>query len=365
MSEITELPISFFETNTVVDVPIVETTTKEEVIEEAVKPVESVELSDDFFKGETKVEVTEEGEVKITPETAVSTESIDKDSMYKASIEYFKSIGKLPEDFELEEGTVLDDDGYAQVLDYKDEYTYNLIKEEVRAEYTEKLGDNIIKFLENGGDYSKFAELVKEQSTILELNIATDSGQKAIVSKYYKEILGWRDEKIEKHIDRLFNDGELQEEATDLKAKFDEHYNQEQADLVARQERQKQKELKMLETQKTNFSKVLTEKGLSQKDTTEYINYVFEDGYKLPDGSIITPLDYEILLIQRDPEKLSELVQFLKDKEGYIKKKAIEINNPKIDKTFSTIIKNKAKLKGDVNEAPKQQQKVKFQLTTK
>lgn len=367
MSEITELPASFFETGvvetteikTVVEPVVAENTTVKEK-EEAV-PV--LELTEDFFKGESNIEVTETGEVK-TVEKPV-TETLDKDSVYKASIEYYKSIGRLPEDFELEDGAVLDDDSYTQILDYKDEYTYNLIKEEVRAEFKDKLGDNIIKFLENGGDYTKFAELAKEQSAILELNIATDSGQKAIVAKYYKEILGWKPEKIEKHIDRLYNDGELQEEATDLKEKFDEYFNEEQAELVERQEKQKQNELKMLEKQKSNFFKVLTDKGLSQKDTSEYVQFVFEDGYKLPDGSLITPLDYEILKIQRNPEELSDLVQFLKDKEGYIKKKAIEINNPKVDKKFSTIIKNKTTLKGDSGSEPVKPQKVKFQLTTK
>ena len=370
MSEITELPVSFFETGTItepveikteVEPVVVENTTVKE--KEEATPV--LELTEDFFKGESNIEVTETGEIKTVDKPV--TESVDKDSVYKASIEYYKSIGRLPEDFELEDDVILDDDSYTQILDYKDEYTYNLLKEEVRAEFTDKLGDNIIKFLENGGDYTKFAELAKEQSAILELNIATDSGQKAIVSKYYKEILGWKDEKIEKHIDRLYNDGELQEEATDLKEKFDDYFNQEQADLVARQEKQKQNELKMLEKQKSNFSKVLTDKGLSQKDTAEYLQFVFEDGYKLPDGSLITPLDYEILKIQRDPENLSELVQFLKDKEGYIKRKAIEINNPKVDKKFSTIIKNKTTLKGDggSNELTKSQPKVKFQLTTK
>lgn len=373
MSEIMELPESFFETGIITETA----ETKKEVVtetkQETTTPVSTekkeevvpvIELTEDFFKGELPIEVTEEGKIK-TVETPV-TETLDKDSVYKASIEYYKSIGRLPEDFELEEGVVLDDDSYSQILDYKDEYTYNLIKQEVRAEYADKLGDNIIKFLENGGDYTKFAELAKEQSAILELNIATDSGQKAIVSKYYKEILGWKDEKIEKHIDRLYNDGELQEEATDLKEKFDEYFNEEQKELVARQEKQRQNELKMLEKQKTNFSKVLTDKGLSQKDTAEYVQFVFEDGYKLPDGSLITPLDYEILKIQRNPEELSDLVQFLKDKEGYIKKKAIEINNPKVDKKFSTIIKNKTTLKGDSGSEPvKPQQKVKFQLTTK
>lgn len=367
MSEITELPVSFFETGTITEPVEIKTVSEPVVTENTIKEKEEatpvLELTEDFFKGESNIEVTETGEIKTVDKPV--TESLDKDSVYKASIEYYKSIGRLPEDFELEDDVVLDDDSYTQILDYKDEYTYNLLKEEVRAEFKEKLGDNIIKFLENGGDYTKFAELAKEQSAILELNIATDSGQKAIVSKYYKEILGWKDEKIEKHIDRLYNDGELQEEATDLKEKFDDYFNQEQADLVARQEKQKQNELKMLEKQKSNFFKVLTDKGLSQKDTAEYVQFVFEDGYKLPDGSLITPLDYEILKIQRNPEELSELVQFLKDKEGYIKKKAIEINNPKVDKRFSTIIKNKTTLKGDSGSEPVKPQKVKFTLTTK
>jgi hypothetical protein len=75
----------------------------------------------------------------------------------------------------------------------------------------------------------------------------------------------------------------------------------------------------------------------------DYVNYAFVD---VQQGNIEMPaLDFKLLQIQRKPEELFELIEFVNNKAEYLKKKAIEINNPKVDKTFETILKNKATLK--------------------
>lgn len=308
------------------------------------KTEESQFLTNDLLSQLTGEEVAPEEEKQIVSaveETqAVNTEQEDKDTFYKSRIEYAKSIGRLPEDFELEDEVVLDDEKYQQILDYENQYVYDVISSQVRQEYTEKLGDNIVKFVEAGGDYTKIAELIKEQNKVVEFNISTDSGQKAIVSKYYKEVLKWSDARVEKHVDRLFNDGDLEEEATTLKTEFDTHFQEQQNQLVEQQVKEQQKQVAQQQKQIEGFSSTMLESGYTQKEIDQYVNYVYKN-IEIKEGISMPALDLKILKIQRDPKQLLELIQFVEDKENYLKKKAIEINNPKVDKTFATIVKNK------------------------
>lgn len=315
---------------------------KTEIIESSKETIEkqSDELSEDDIlninNSETKVE---------NKKTTTQELEVDKDSFYKARIEYSKSIGRLPEDFELEDDVELDDSSFQKVMDYENEYVYEIIAAEVKKEYTEKLGTNVIGFLENGGDISKIAELIKEESKIVELNTSVESGQKAIIKAYYSSPdLDWSDTKINKHIDRLLNDDELEEEAIELKTKLEKNSAKKQESLVKKQEVEFQKREALEKKQINDFATVLEERGLTKKAVDEYVNYAFKEeefnGYKM------SKLDFKFLQIQKKPNELIELIEFVSDKDQYIKKKAIEINNPKVDKTFETILKNKTKIKG-------------------
>lgn len=293
------------------------------------------------------VEVTPEEVVKTEDKSTVVTKPTeDKSTLYASQIEYFKQKGLLPEGFELEEGVTWDEDTFEEALEIMAEGLHKNIETDVRGEFESKLGTNIIQFLENGGDYSTFAELIKEQSVIQNFDIATDNGQKAVVKKYYTEVLEWNEAKVEKHIDRLFNDGDLEEEAIELKSKFDKYFAEEQETLIKQQQESQQKQERALVQRKNSFGQALQETGLVQKDIVGMVDYVFSDAYQLPNGTKIPKLDYDILMLQKNPKELADLVQFLTDKDGFLKKKAVEINNVKVDKKFKQIVQNQVSIKG-------------------
>ena len=293
---------------------------------------------------EVKQEEVVEAEDK--SKTVVNKSTEDKATLYASQIEYFKQKGLLPEGFELEEGVVWDEDTFEEALEIMAEGLHKNIETDVRGEFESKLGTNIIQFLENGGDYSTFAELIKEQNVIQNFDIATDNGQKAVVKKYYTEVLEWSEAKVEKHIDRLFNDGDLEEEAIELKSKFDKYFAEEQETLIKQQQEAQQKQERVLVQRKNSFSSALQETGLVQKDIVNMVDYVFTDAYQLPNGTKIPKLDYDILMLQKNPKELADLVQFITNKEDYLKKKAVEINNVKVDKKFKQIVQNQVSIKG-------------------
>ena len=288
-------------------------------------------------EGDTKKESTSGTVTSNKPQESFET---DKDSFYKARVDYAKTLGRLPEDFELEDDVVLDDDAYTKIMDYENQYVYDTIASQVRQDYVEKLGDNLIKFVEAGGDVSKIAELVKAQNEVTQLSTATQSGQKAIVTKYYTDVLKWKPERLEKHIDRLIVDGDLEKEANDVKEDFDESFQKEQAKLVEKQQERFDKQQEMEKKQINSFASVLESEGMTKKDINEYIEYAFVD-IELSNGMKMPKLDLKILQIQKDPKELLELIQFIDNKKEFLKRKAIEINNPKVDKTFEAILKNK------------------------
>jgi len=321
-----------------------EITEKESLIEPESK-AETAELED---LSEEDVLAINNVDEKVSTKSKASTASnneteIDKDSFYKARIEYAKTIGRLPEDFELEDDVVLDDESYSKVMDYENQYVYEAIVSQVREEYIKKLGNNVINFVENGGDVTKIAELIKEENKIAELNTSIESGQKAIITQYYEE-LEWSDTKIKKHIDRLLNDDELEEESIELKAKLEKTVGKKQEQLVRKQEEIFQKKEALEKKQINDFASVLEDRGMSKKAIGEYIDYAFKD--EEISGVVMPKLDFKILQIQRKPEELLELIEFVNNKTEYLKRKSIEINNPKVDKTFESILKNKAKIKG-------------------
>ena len=294
----------------------------------------------------------------VEPPEAVTTEESksqakpvteDKSNFYASQIEYFKEKGLFPKDLELEEGVVWDADTFEDALEIITKELHQNTELNVRDEFESKLGTNIVQFLENGGDYSTFAELIKEQNVIQNFDIATDSGQKAVVKKYYSEVLKWSDARVDKQIDRLYNDGELEEEAILSKGKFDEYFGEEQEAMIQQQQIKQERQQKALIQRKTIFGQALQETGLVQQDIGNMVDYVFKDSWTMPNGTAIPQLDYDILMLQKNPKELAELVQFLTNKESFLKKKATEINNVKVDKKFKQILQNQTTNKGGGN----------------
>lgn len=311
--------------------------------EEVKTDIPTVDI-EEFLSGEEE----QQGSLNTAPDTG-DNQQVSQSDLYLAQINYYKNQGILPDDFELEDDVELNEETFGEVLELGIANVKLAVEQEVREEYVAKLGDNLISFLENGGDYESFASLLKENVEINKLDITTEKGQKEIVRKYY-ENLGWSDTRIDKTIDRLLNDDDLQEEAVNFKASLDEQHQKKELELVKEQEKINKKRIELENKQRQSFFNTLNESGLTKQEANAYLDFVYEPKYTLGNNSqeTFTAKEVKLMQIEKDPKELVELVMFLNNKQEYLKRKAIELNNPKVDKTFKTIVKNQVnKTKGE------------------
>ena len=311
--------------------------------EEVKTDIPTVDI-EEFLSGEEE----QQGSLNTAPDTG-DNQQVSQSDLYLAQINYYKNQGILPDDFELEDDVELNEETFGEVLELGIANVKLAVEQEVREEYVAKLGDNLISFLENGGDYESFASLLKENVEINKLDITTEKGQKEIVRKYY-ENLGWSDTRIDKTIDRLLNDDDLQEEAVNFKSSLDEQHQKKELELVKEQEKINKKRIELENKQRQSFFNTLNESGLTKQEANAYLDFVYEPKYTLGNNSqeTFTAKEVKLMQIEKDPKELVELVMFLNNKQEYLKRKAIELNNPKVDKTFKTIVKNQVnKTKGE------------------
>ena len=102
---------------------------------------------------ETELEIEELEPTKSSSSSTPNNNDNSLKSLFEAQIEFYKKNGSLPEDFELEDGVELDEETFGEVLQYSKEYLQEQLSNNVREQYTSKLGSDIIEFLENGGKY--------------------------------------------------------------------------------------------------------------------------------------------------------------------------------------------------------------------
>ncbi len=299
-------------------VPVV----KDEVVE---KHEEVKALSfDDLYE-----ESLESVKLKTTDNTEFNNSSNEKDLLLK-QIEFFKTKNYLPENFTLPENEELNQALFGEVLEYSTEYLKEKIYEEA-IESTGRQGKAIIEYINNGGDAEKIIDLFKNQQEVQFANTETIEGQKKLVREFYKD-LDWSEDDIDDFIDVKINSDKLQKEAERIKSKQDVEYDKKISKELENQQNQKLKELQIVNNRKTKLVESLKD-DYKQNDIKNIISYVYDEN---PDNSL-TNFELKILDIQKKPNELKELVEYLINPEKFILKKATTLQNKKVETTWSKI----------------------------
>lgn len=315
------------------DAPVSEEDVEEqEKEEEEIAPVEESE--------ETTKEAEEEKEEEDEEEKYSRFESLTAAAEYiadKYKLEFDKTSLKTEED----------------VVDFFEQFTDFYIGEKWETvKNTNAQTAKVFEVLEKEGNIEGLIALFNQQKELVDLDIKEETGQKQIIERYYSEIVKWSKDKIKKNIERWEANDELLSEAQEAQEKYQEV-------LAAKQAKEVEKEL-ALATQREEIQKqkinalggFLTQKGLKKDEIQSTLSFVYQDAFKLPNGEKITQLDKAILDFQKNPEKLFELTEFLKDSDKYIQKKIAEITSKESNKTFDKILSNNKNKKG--GEAPAQ-----------
>lgn len=312
--------------------------------------VEDVEEDDEEDEEDKKSDLKEKDKKKSAKkEEDVEPSEEEKQSIKEAlknTVNYLVEKGMWL-DFEGREDLEIDDETYAELAVKQDEARVSKMFSEL-VDSTGPYGKAIIGFIKQGGDPEAVIDIFKESKQIENLDTSGEEGQKQLVSKYYKEVLKWKPERIQKHISTLVTNEELESETENIKDLYDEYHKEELKQIAeeqrAFQEKQKEREEKFRDN---IVSAIKERKDLSDKERRSLEKSILQYSHKLPDGNEVSDFYVKFSQLQSDPKEYIDLVRFVMNKEEYIKKLKTEINNKVTDKTFNFVKGNKA-----LNKAP-------------
>ena len=259
----------------------------------------------------------------------------EKDLLLK-QIEFFKKKQYLPDDFALPADEELTQELFGEVLEYSSEYLKDKFYEEA-IDSTGKQGKAIIEYINNGGNPERIIDLFRSQQQTQFSNTETIEGQKKIVTDYYKE-QEWSDDDIEELIDVKINSDKLKKEAERIKLKRDAESERKIGRELENQQNQKLKEIQITNNRKSQFAETL-KSDYKQTDIRNILSYVFDEN----SDNNLTDFELRILDIQKKPNELKDLVEYLVNPDVFIKRKAIAIQNKKTETTWSKINSAKSK----------------------
>jgi hypothetical protein len=234
------------------------------------------------------------------------------------TVKYLIESGKWV-DFEGREELEINDEVYAELAAKQDEYRLGKLFNEL-VDSTGEYGKAIISHVKNGGNPDEIIDLFKEQKQLQQMDTSTETGKQAVIEKYYKEILGWKPEKVTRTVTRLITDNEIDAEFADVKEMYDQHYQQQ---LQETQERTKQQELEKAQRQEVFVNSIKTvlqeDTSLTQEDRNLIQKSVFDFKHQLPNGQKVNDFYIKFAELQADPKEYVEFVRFVMDKENYKK----------------------------------------------
>lgn len=261
--------------------------------------------------------------------------------LYKSSVDFLVQKG-LFKDFEGREDLQLDDETFAELWEAQvkaaAEERYSQQKSAV-GEY----GQAILEYIEQGGDADKVIDLFKEQQQLQQLDTTEGEGQRELVEKYYREVLGWKADRIKRMVDGLESeDGALEAEAGEIKDKYDELYKKQLSKLQEEQQAYNQEQERRKQTfVKTVSTTIDSVEDYDDQTKTKLKNALFKYK-KLQDGSEVNDFYLKFAEWQADPKKYVKLVEFITDEEGYEKRRDKKAETKVADKTFKFVKGNTA-----------------------
>lgn len=291
----------------------------------------------------TKKEVViaeEEVEEPVTEEVKeVVTEKEETDYEKKARLLVEAGIWEEFE-AELEEGQVFDKEVYENIKKQQKEIKEEKVKEKVLSTLSkdEKEFIDFKKNVNNDPNALKlYVQSLSNKEASEKIDISTDSGKKLAIKIYYKEVVGWSEDKIAKHISRVEKDLEIDEEAEMAEAKIKdiviEKHNRivKDAEEAAEKARQKAQE----------YSQSVEENLKTQGYDSKKIKNVLKDLTER-DETGLSNIDKLYLKAISTPEKVTALLEFLANQEEYNEKIARKKETEVSDKVFKKIKFNKA-----------------------
>jgi len=188
------------------------------------------------------------------------------------------------------------------------------------------------EFKKNGGNLDSYYKARQRQQNVQNLDINTDTGKQNAVYTYYKNVVGWDEARILKHIEKSIKDLDIDEEAQYAYDKISEMVNKEKEDLLAAQ-----KEFALnREKQINEYKGTLREKMKSSNFDSNKIKTAI-DSFTKYDETGLAPIDKTFIAFKSDPEKAVELWKYLTDPDKYIQEATKKSKEKESEKIFLSL----------------------------
>jgi hypothetical protein len=289
----------------------------------------------------------------------VDTEQVS--SVLKNTVDYLVDQG-LWVDFEGREGLEITQEVYAELAAKQAQHTaYEIVNELVDS--TGSYGKAIISHIKQGGNPDEIIDLFKEQKAIEQIDTSTEDGKQLKIEKYYKDVLGWKSEKVTKTVNRLIEDNEIDSEFDDVEELYNKHYEKKLAEI---EEQTKAAEIETKRKQEAFVGSIQDaldeETSLTTRDKQVIASSILDFKHKLDNGQKVNDFYLKFAEMQSDPKKYIKLVRFVMDTEGYEKQVQVQEKTKASKEIFNFIKGNAAITKSksqdiDINENPRNNKK--------
>lgn len=194
----------------------------------------------------------------------------------------------------------------------------------IEAKYNEvKTSDPVIEQLltlrENGGNVEDLLSVIQEQQQLNSIDTSSEQGKLKVIEKYYKEVVKWSDEKVQRKIDQVSSTSSVEDEFELINDNYQEHFEKKQEEIVKKAEYENQRQQQLRVQKQLAFEKELGGLKLSEEKKKELMQTAFGQGTIKGTGEKIDILDYKILQMQANPQMNIKLAMFINDPEGYDK----------------------------------------------
>jgi len=272
-----------------------------------VEEKKEIEIEDILDK---PVEFDEDSEKsKQTVEEALETNDAFFD--YQATAEKLIKDG-FWEDFEGREDLDIDAETFKQLSSQQDKWKKENIKGAIFSTL-DPAEQEYLEYKKMGGDLDSYYQSRSKLTRAENLNIETQEGKVSAIYTYYKNFVGWDDNKIQKFISKLDN-SDLQEEAESSIGKVQEHLRGKHQQMLQKQQEAKKQREDAISSYKKNVRTVLKEQKIADTQARQIVKSLTE----VNKDTGFTDIDKAYVAFRNDPQRSVLLYQFLTDPQSFI-----------------------------------------------
>lgn len=287
---------------------------------------------------------TETPAAEATPAQAATPAPAETKELYKSMTDYLVQSGKWL-DFDEREKMEFTDETFAQLVEKQDEFRLDQMWDKKIAGLG-PYAQAIIDYEAKGGKAEDLISQFKAQEEAKQYDISTKDNQLAFIRNYYQKELGWKKDRVDKHVTllELAGDDNIAAHATDLKADYDVVYNSRIEQMRNQQTTFRQEQERREMEYATAITQAISSRNdLSAQEKQYFVDFALKYNTQLPDGRMVNQAYVKLAQIQSNPELYTRFLEFIDNPEKFTQKISQQEETKATKKAFQFVVGGKQK----------------------